>query len=85
MAKPKTNPTNTYLGFRPKIENEADFNTFRRWCEAHRTTYSAVFNALIPKLKQATQDTTEVHAGTLTVDFSFGRLAIPMIQNPKQN
>jgi hypothetical protein len=76
MAKEITKHSNTYMGFRPRIENEPDWYWLKRWCEANGTTLSAIINNLIPYLKVAAENTTEKHASTVTIDASFGRIKI---------
>ena len=72
----KTSQGNTYLAFRPRNEVEGDWFWMRKWCEKHGVTMSAVFNTLIPMMKIACENTTEKHATTTTVDFSFGKITI---------
>ena len=76
MAKEITKHSNTYMGFRPRIELEADWYWLKRWCEENNTSMSGIINSLVPYLKVAAENTTERHATTLTIDASFGRIKI---------
>lgn len=79
-ARRRRNPENTYTGFRPRVANEAAYFVIRKWCDDPiiNKSFSAVINALLPSIKVAMEQSTEVNeeTGQISIDCNFGRIDI---------
>lgn len=78
--KRKTNPENTYTGFRPRIGAvEGAYFVVRNWCADPRVnkSFSAIFNSLMIPIKVACEHTTEVDEnGSVSIELNLGRIII---------
>lgn len=76
----KRQEENTYTGFRPRIYNEAAYYVIREWCDDERInlSLSSLFNAIIPGLKIACENTTEKdeETGRISIELNLGRIEI---------
>lgn len=76
----KTNPANTYTGFRPRVgEIEGAYFVIRGWCEDPRInkSFSAIFNSLMIPIKIACENTTEIDEnGQVSIELNIGRIPI---------
>lgn len=76
----KTNPENTYTGFRPRVgEIEGAYFVIRSWCNDKRIrrSFSAIFNSLMIGIKIACENTTEIDEhGNVTIELNLGRITI---------
>jgi hypothetical protein len=76
----RTNPENTYTGFRPRVENEAAFFVLREWASDRvvNRSFSSIINAVLPGLMAAVQNTTEIdtETGEISIEINLGRIVI---------
>lgn len=68
-----------YTGFRPRNAQEPNYYAIRRWCDHPdvRSNFSSVLNSLLPHLKMAMENTTEIDEfGNVTIELNLGRIKI---------
>ena len=79
-TKRKKDHSSVHTGFRARIDNEAAYFALKAWCDHPdiNVSFSAVINCILPGLKVAIEQTTEIHPQTkrVSIELNLGRITI---------